>query len=396
LRPDIPETPLEGFLEDLEKCVRCGFCKELCPVGDLYPWEANSPRGKVQLLKGLARGSLRASDYIVDRMYFCTTCGYCLRRCPSGVRTNEAFEAARATLVGLGLGIPEEHLRIVDSISRFGNPFGEPEGARERWIPPGLKVGGRSEVLYWAGCMASYRLEETAISTARILDAAGLEFTTLGRAEGDCGSILIRTGHWPEAKRLAEENARRFEELGAKTLVTSCPGCFRTFANDYPRLFGIDLKGDLGLEVIHSSQLFERLMGEGRIGASGLGVKVAYHDPCHLGRHMGIYDPPRNVIRGSGAELLEHSKSRWLASCCGAGGGFRSAHGELSLRQAARRAEQLSGLGIDAIVTACPFCVVNLRKGMEGLGKGIPVYDLPVFLEMAMAKGKGPFRSTRP
>lgn len=389
MMPDLANGPLKGYLGDLEKCVRCGFCRELCPVGDLYPWEANFPRGKVQLLKALARGDLQISDYIVERIYFCTTCGYCLRRCPSGVRTNEAFEAARAAFVERGLAIPREHSRVVESVLRFGNPFGEAEVARERWMPPWLKAGRRSEVLYWAGCMASYRLEETAISTAKILRAAGLDFTTLGRAEGDCGSILIRTGHWREAERLAEGNARKFEELGIKVLVTSCPGCFRTFAEDYRRLFGIDLKGDLGLEILHSSQLFERLMGEGRISASGSGgrsgaMRVTYHDPCHLGRHMGVYDPPRNVIRGAGAELIEHSKSRWLASCCGAGGGFRSAHGELSVKQAARRAAQLSGLAIDAIVTACPFCVVNLRKGVEAIGGSTPVYDLPSFLDRAM------------
>ncbi|MEM3575326.1 MAG: (Fe-S)-binding protein [Candidatus Bathyarchaeia archaeon] len=381
------EGPLKGYFGDLEKCVRCGFCRELCPVGDLYPWEANFPRGKVQLLKALAKGNLGVSDYVIDRMYFCTTCGYCSKRCPSGVRTNEAFEAARAAFVALGLRTPGEHLRIVGSVLKLGNPFGEAEEDRERWIPPWLKAGGRAEVLYWAGCMASYRLEETAVSTAKILNAAGLDFITLGRAEGDCGSILIRTGHWREAEKLARENARKFDGLGVEALVTSCPGCFRTFANDYPRLFGIDLERDLGLEILHSSQLFERLLKEGRISASGIDMKVAYHDPCHLGRHMGVYDPPRNTIRGAGAEIIEHSKSRWLASCCGAGGGFRSAHGELSIRQATRRAKQLSDLAVDAIVTACPFCVVNLRRGIEKLGRDMPVYDLPTFLEGAMDGG---------
>ena len=372
--------PLTMFKGDLDKCMKCGFCRELCPAVGFYNWEANSPRGRLQLLKALMERELpRASNYLSDRLYFCMTCAYCFRRCPAGVKPHEAFEAARAMLASQGKA-PKEHGKLLENISRFGNPLGEPREARGDWLPSGTELSDKPEILYWVGCMASYRVKETAISMARILEAAGVGFTTLGDEEGECGSVLIRMGHWTEAKRIAEENKKKLEEVGAKMLVTSCPACFKTFINDYPKLFGINLK----LEIVHSSVLLNRLIGEGKIAPSRLNLKAAYHDPCYLGRHLDIYDPPRKVIKSiPGVDLKEHPKSRWLSACCGAGGAgsFKYVHEDLAVSQAAKRVKQLKGTGAEAIVTACPFCVMNLRKGAEALGEDIPIFDLPVLLE---------------
>jgi len=371
--------PLTTFKSDLDKCMKCGFCRELCPTSSFYNWEANSPRGRLQLLKALMDGELpSASSYLRDRLYFCMTCAYCFRRCPAGVKTHEAFEAARAMMVIQGKA-PKEHSKLLKNISKFGNPFGEPRQGRGDWLSSGIELSDNPEVLYWAGCMASYRLKETATSMARILGAAGVSFTTLGDEEGECGSVLIRMGHWIEAKRIAKENKTKLEETGAKTLVTSCPACFKTFANDYPKLFGIELK----LEILHSSQLLERLIGAGKMTLPKLNLKVAYHDPCYLGRHLNIYDPPRKVIKAmSGVDLREHPKSRWLSACCGAGGAasFKYTHESLAVEQAAKRVKQLKGTGAEAIVTSCPFCVISLRAGAEALGEDVPIYDLPVLL----------------
>lgn len=372
--------PLNMFKSDLDKCMKCGFCRELCPAVGFYNWEANSPRGRLQLLKALMDRELpRASRYLSDRLYFCMTCAYCFRRCPAGVKPHEAFEAARAMLASQGKA-PKEHGNLLENISKFGNPFGEPREGRGDWLPSEIELSHKPEILYWVGCMASYRVKETAISMARILKAAGLGFTTLGDEEGECGSVLIRMGHWTEAKRIAKENKAKLEEFGAKTLVTSCPACFKTFINDYPNLFDINLK----LEILHSSQLLERLISAGKITSSRLNLKVAYHDPCYLGRHLNVYDSPRKVIKAiPGVDLREHPKSRWLSTCCGAGGAgsFKYTHESLATGQAAKRVKQLKGTGADAIVTACPFCVMSLRTGAKELGEDIPVYDLPVLLE---------------
>jgi Fe-S oxidoreductase len=359
--------------------MKCGFCKELCPASSFYDWEANSPRGRIQLLKALIEGELlNASSYLIERLYFCMACAYCFRRCPAGVKTHEAFEAAKAMLVNQGKALREPS-KILENISKFRNPFGEPQKGRGGWLPSGIELSNKPEILYWAGCMASYKVKEIAIAMARILESFGVSFTILGDEEGECGSILIRMGYWDEAEKIAKENKAKLESIGAKTLVTSCPACLKAFINDYPKLFNINLN----LEILHSSQLLERLMNAKKL--LKLNLKVAYHDPCYLGRHLGIYDAPRKVIKKV-ADLKEPSKSRWLSFCCGAGGAgsFKYIHKGLAIEQAVKRIKQLKEA--EAIVTACPFCVTNLREGAEKLGGDASIYDLSVLLEKALSK----------
>lgn len=380
--------PLSQLRGELDKCMKCGFCRELCPAASLHGWEANSPRGRIQLLKALLDGELPdASNYLIERVYFCMTCSYCFHRCPAGVRTWEAFEAARAMLKNWGKA-PSGCANPVSNILNFGNPFGEPPGSRGGWLPSGVKLSEDAEILYWVGCAHSYRLKEGAAAMAQILDAAGVKFTTLGSNEGDCGSLLIRMGYWDEARKLAEENKAKMEEVGARLLATPCPACLKTFAEDYPKLFGVDLTKDLGLKLLHSSQLFEELMAEGKISPSKLSLRLAYHDPCYLGRHLNVYEPPRRVLKLiPGVKLEEHPKSRWLSSCCGAGGSssFKLLHEAEAVKQASRRVEQFKELGVEAVATACPFCTLNLREGAKALGEEIEIYDLSTLLFKALS-----------
>jgi len=380
-------SSLKDYYDDIFKCMRCGWCRALCPTHDFLNREANAPRGKIQILRALLDGDLtEISDYAVERLFFCTTCAYCLWRCPSGVRTTDVIEAARAAFVSLGCATPSIHRRILESIENFGNPFGESREERMRWLPANISLPKKAPILYWAGCMASYRVTETAIATVNILKASGVDFTALGSEEGECGSVLIRTGHWNAVEDLAHENERLFKDTGAKILVTSCAGCYRTFSHDYPKRFGVDLHGELGMEILHSSQFFEHLVREGKLTLGELKMRVAYHDPCHLGRHSGVYDAPRNLLRAMPGIALEEIPSRnlSLSSCCGAGGGFRSAFRDFAVKQAARRIEQAQQAKVDAIVTACPFCVENLNDGMKHVKEPMPVYDLPELLAKSL------------
>ncbi|MBS7655641.1 (Fe-S)-binding protein [Candidatus Bathyarchaeota archaeon] len=371
--------PLSMFKSDLDKCMKCGFCRELCPASSFYSWEANSPRGKIQLLKALMEGELSSiSNYLIERLYFCMECAYCFYKCPAGVKTYEVFEAAKAMLAAQGR---VKHEKIIENILKFQNPFGKPQNDRGKWLPSEIELSDKPEILYWVGCVNSYRLKEAAIAMAQILNASKENFTILGNEEGECGSILIRMGYWSEAKKIAEENKAKIENIGVKTLVTSCPSCLKAFINDYPKLFGINLK----LEILHSSQLLENLINAGKLKPSRLNLKVAYHDPCYLGRHLGIYNSPRKVINAiPGIELKEPSKSKGLSFCCGAGGAgsFKYIHEDLAIEQAAKRINQFKEA--EAIATACPFCVINLREGAEKLGKSIPIYELSALLKEAL------------
>jgi heterodisulfide reductase subunit D len=243
----------------------------------------------------------------------------------------------------------------------------------------------KAEVLYWVGCTASYRVKETARATIDILQKAGVNYTLLGMAEGCCGSVLLRTGQNVSVeKEIAEANVEKIVATGAKTLVTSCAGCYRTFHEDYKSIIG-----KLPFEVLHISEYLERLINEGKVRfMTELPMKVTYHDPCHLGRHVGVYEPPRNVIkRIPGVTLTEMAKNREESRCCGAGGGLRSAYRELSIRIAADRLESDAlPTGAEALVTPCPFCVLNFKDAVNTYGAKIEIIDLVELVSKALMR----------
>ncbi|MDI9643856.1 MAG: heterodisulfide reductase-related iron-sulfur binding cluster [Candidatus Verstraetearchaeota archaeon] len=228
-------------------------------------------------------------------------------------------------------------------------------------------------LLYWKGCMSRLRSKGISDSTMALLGKMGIEFDTLGAEEGCCGSVLLRTGQTGAASRVAEETVRRIASRGFGEVITACPGCYRTMSSEYPQIVG-----DIPFRVRHISQFLMEKEGllRGRLGT--VNARVSYHDPCHLGRHMGVYEEPRQLIRLiPGVELLEMKYNRSRALCCGSGGGVRSAFPELS-REVARSvvADNLPGEA-DLLVTACPFCNFNIK---EACPKSLRVLDLPELL----------------
>lgn len=218
-------------------------------------------------------------------------------------------------------------------------------------------------MIYFQGCTAREKLTRISKSTQELLDQAGVEYTVLDDEEC-CGSVLLRTGFTENAR---EAMQKTYEKLQGERVVVSCAGCYRTFREDYPLMVG-------KVDVIHISQLLEELLAEGKLQLDREEVKVTYHDPCHLGRHLEEYESPRRVLERRG-ELVEMDKNREEARCCGSGGGVKSAYPELSQSMAERRVEEARKTGAELLVTCCPFCVLNL----ESVGK-IKVRDLVEFL----------------
>jgi Fe-S oxidoreductase len=218
-------------------------------------------------------------------------------------------------------------------------------------------------MIYFQGCTAREKLKRISQSTQKLLDLAGVEYTIL-EDEECCGSVLLRTGFTEDAREAMEKT---YQKLKGEKVVVSCAGCYRTFQEDYPQHVG-------EVEVVHISQLLEELLSEDKLQLSKDDVMVTYHDPCHLGRHLGEYDSPRRVLERKG-DLLEMDKNREEARCCGSGGGVKSAYPVLSQSMAERRVEDARKTGAEVMVTCCPFCVLNL----ESVGK-IRVLDLTEFL----------------
>jgi Fe-S oxidoreductase len=199
----------------------------------------------------------------------------------------------------------------------------------------------------------------------------------MGPDEYCCTSPMLRTGQTDASRDFAENNIKQTEKMGAKAMVTACAGCFKTTTHDYGRFYS-----NPSFEVYHFSQYAQKLIKEKKLKLTKeMKVKVTYHDPCHLGRHSGVFEPPREVIKAiPGIELVEMPRNRMNSQCCGAGGGYKSQYNDLAVNIAAKRVKDAIATGAERIITACPFCVLNLQAGAKQLGASIKVMDLSELL----------------
>ena len=334
---------LEEVRKAVNCCTMCGFCKSVCPSFKSIGWDSALSRGRIVLTYGLLTGDLQPDESLVRNMYTCTTCADCVRRCPSKVEIVDIIEMCRADLVKAGCILPK-HKAMCENILADGNPFGE-KASREEALgkkPHSAKVG------YFAGCTATYRSKETARATMSILDKLGVDYTTLD--ETCCGSVMQRVG-WPQedVTKLMQKNVEAIKTMGVETLVLSCAGCYRMFKIEYPKYV------EVPFEVLHITEYLAKT----DLKLKPMSGVVTYHDPCHLGRHCGVYEPPREVIaKIPGIEFREMDFNRKTSHCCGGGGGVRSAYPEESMDIAGTRLDEASFA--DVIITTCPFCVNNL------------------------------------
>jgi Fe-S oxidoreductase len=252
------------------------------------------------------------------------------------------------------------------SLSTKGNPFNEDRENRANWAQ-GLSVKTFSEemeVLYFPGCYLSYdpRLKKVARATANILNRAGVEFGILGSRENCCGESIRKTGDEELFKRLARENIKAFIDNGVKKILVSSPHCYHTFKNEYPEF-------RVNFEVVHISQYLLELIRDGRLELTReYAKKATYHDPCYLGRHNGVYDEPRDVLKMvSALELNEMPESRSNSLCCGGGGGriwMETLKGE---RFSDLRIGQAVAVGAEVLVTSCPYCITHFEESRLAL-----------------------------
>jgi len=216
-------------------------------------------------------------------------------------------------------------------------------------------------MLYFKGCVVREKLSKISDSTEEILKTAGVKYTTLNY-ENCCGSFLKRTGFKEEAEEVMRNNLDDLLKSGEKKILVSCAGCYNTLKNDYKELFGVEL------DVIHTSEFIRNLIKNGSLKINKTNKKVTYHDPCHLGRHSGIYDEPREVIKSS-CELVEMERNRDRSRCCGAGAGVKSAFPELALEAGTRRINDANNIEAEILATTCSFCILNLNDALENINK---------------------------
>jgi len=371
------------------ECASCGLCKANCPVFEDLRIESVSARGKIILCYNLLTGNLNPSQKLAERLFQCTTCKACTTTCLCELDIPKIIEACRSDLIELGL-VPRAIRDVLVSTQRYGNPWNQPKRKRAEWVNGlegvNLKVLSENEsvrTLYFVGCTPSYdpRCREVARSMVRVFSRAGVDFGVLGEEETCCGGPMLRIGERGLFELLAERNLENFRRHNVDRVVATSPHCYNAFKNDYP------LDGE-GIEAQHYTQFVANLIDEGRISFSKRVDKVVvYHDPCFLGRHNGVYEPPRKILESiPGLTLIEMERTRENSFCCGGGGGMMWMEASSSTRPSLNRVREAADLKPDIIATSCPFCLLNLEDAVRAmdLEKEIQVMDVIELVEKAM------------
>lgn len=343
---EVAQAIAEAGGEALKKCYQCGTCSGTCP------WK---PVSEFNIRKLIRLGQF-GFEGIEDLMWGCSTCKFCVDRCPRGVEIINVVMAMRSVYASGGM-LPGSLRSFVGSISARGNPWtGEPS-KRNDWAQgkyPEYKEG--MEYLYFTCCTVSYdpRNVQVAKATAEILNRAGLSWGLVSADAKCCGESLKKVGDYDLYERLKENNKQMFKAAGVKKVIVISPHCYETFTKEYGG----------GFEVIHFAELLADLIKTGKLSPKKDfgGAKVTYHDPCYLGRHNSIYDAPREVIRSlPGLEMVEMDRIREQSMCCGGGGGglwVERAKGE---RLSDFRLEEALGTGSTILATSCPYCIAMLE-----------------------------------
>lgn len=389
---------LEQVRDIVYRCVRCGSCTKApndplidssdrtCPEWEQYKFLSHSGLGISAAARAALEGKLELSDELVKAVYDCVLCGNCFTACDElfrrlepvlgrigvGIDVPKVVRAMRADMVKAGFELPEGYKKTASLVEGSHNRFGRKQAERAAWMPDGVEPAKESNLLYYAGCVASFRSREIAQSFAKVLNRAGVEFSVLGDNEWCCGGPqLLNAGFVDSFRANAEHNVKAIRDTGAVEVVTTCADCYRTLKFDYP-----EVMGELGFNVVHSSELMARLIKEGKIAlTNGINGKVTYHDPCQLTKVGNVCDQPREIIEGiPGIEFVEMVQgNREYTMCCGH---YPVELPELSMATALDRVRDAQAVGAKTIITACSFCKWNLRRASGKVDPEIGVMDI--------------------
>jgi len=388
---------------DFYSCADCGRCSDNCPANavarplsprfisikgrdltfksyPLYPVGAKTVNGQ----------ALIGSIYDEDEIWSCTTCGACEQECPLGIEYIDKIVDLRRGMVDEGM-VPQSLQKPLRALEKRGNPWGKMEKKRADWTKElsegcAVKVVGKkepAETLYFVDSITSYddRMQDIGRATAKILSAAGEDFGILGKAEKDSGNEVRRFGEEMLFQDLKDRNTDAILNSGASKIVTADPHAFNALKHDYSNLPPVE----------HISQYVVRKVKTGVIqlkAAEGNGKVYAYHDPCYLGRHNSVYEDPREVIDAiPGVKRVDMEKCRDRSFCCGGGGLMLFYEPEEEQRMGVLRVEMAAQAGANVIVTACPFCLVNIEDAIKvaGMEGSLEVIDLSELVENHIA-----------
>jgi Fe-S oxidoreductase len=382
----------KGLL-DMASCTECGRCQSQCPA-----WHTEKPLSPKMLIMAMRDhaltkvpsevpivGSAHENAINPDVLWSCTTCGACVNECPVDIEHVDHIVNMRRFQVLVESEFPTELGGTFRNLEKAGNPWGANRTDRDAWISEvdfpvrviDSVIPEDVEYLFWVGCAGAYeeRAKKTTKAVAELLYMAGVSFGVLGKRETCTGDPARRAGNEFLYQILSRENIETLQEAfgsrGVKKVVVTCPHCFTTIGRDYKQQ-GFEL------EMVHHTQLLNTLIKEGKLTTSPhkADMKLTYHDPCYLGRHNQIYQPPRELLESTGVSVTEMPRNQERSFCCGAGGGRMWMEENLGTRINLNRVDEAIATGADQVAVACPFCRVMVSDGMTARESTSEVLDV--------------------
>jgi Fe-S oxidoreductase len=363
-------------LMDFDACTRCGRCQDACPAA--MTGKALSPKDIIVKMFETthAKYSRAIHGEVIDaqELWDCTTCMGCVNACPVSINQLGTIIDLRRYLTLSEGAVQSSGASAMNSMERQGNPYGLPKQDRWRWTEgldvPFADTDTEYDVLFWVGCAGAYdvRAQKTSKAFVKIMQTAGLRFAVLQEERCNCESAR-RLGNEYLYQMATMENVENLKQYSFKRIVTTCPHCFNTLANEYPH-FGVKF------EVVHHTQFISELISTQRIKPKRINEsrithhasRVTYHDSCYLGRYNNIYDPQRQILQSLISNLVEMPRSRAQGLCCGGGGGRMWLEEKTGTRINHRRVQDVIAVNAQTVASACPFCMTMLDDGAKALG----------------------------
>ncbi len=373
---------LAEYKNQIYSCLRCGFCfdhevgsqAKICPPHVTFGMESYGARGKLAIARALVDGTMEPDADIARRVYACREFGECEEQCFMFLVVLDISRAMLGELAVRGLA-PASLAKAARTAAEGGNPYGQAGEKRFDWAPGRERVGRKAETVYFVGCTPSYLRRGIARGGYQLLEAANVDFGLLAD-EVCCGHPSAAAGDMAAARRALAHNVEAVQRMGARRVAFTCPGCLGAFRDEAPALLGRPLP----FEAVHVTELLAERLGAG-LRLRKQSRVVTYHDPCNLGRGLGIYDAPRRMIDAvPGAKRVEMRRSRSRSFCCGNGGFVRLEYEAMARENEVARFAEAVATQADLLVSACPACETAFLDAKRQAKSALEVLDVVEWL----------------